>query len=89
MIEITVQIDDTRFRLAQEEDLPALQERFRQAVQGPAAFVTFEPLGYSTVSVLVSPTTKVRFDQVARSESVSDVDSCTVSEWEPEIDSVA
>jgi hypothetical protein len=87
MIEVTVQIDDTRFRLGPTEDVPRLQALFRQAVRAPAAFVSFAPLGYAKVSVLVSPATRVRFDTVSRADYASDSDAWTTAvEWEPEIE---
>jgi hypothetical protein len=62
MPDVILRIDRIPFRLSVSEDLTELKDRLRRAVTGPAAYVTFRPLGFSEVTALVSPTTEIRFE---------------------------
>jgi hypothetical protein len=71
---IKLRIDGQMFFLPAEVDLPGLQEQILTAVAGSAAFVSFRPIGYGEVTVLVTAHVPVRFEVEEHSEA-------EVEEW--------
>jgi hypothetical protein len=58
-----LRIDSQMFHLEPDEDIDDLKQRILEISNGISAFVVFRPVGLSTVSVLVTPNTPVRFEQ--------------------------
>lgn len=71
---VKLRIDGQMFFLPAELDLPELQKQILAAVAGPAAFVSFRPVGYGEVTVLVTAHVPVRFEVEEHSEA-------EVEEW--------
>jgi hypothetical protein len=71
---VKLRIDGQMFFLRAEVDLPELQKQILAAVTGPAAFVSFRPVGYDEVTVLVTPHVPIRFEVEEHAES-------EVEEW--------
>lgn len=71
---IKLRIDGQAFFLPAEVDLAALREQILAAVAGPAAFVSFHPVGYGEVTVLVTAHVPIRFEVEEHADS-------EVEEW--------
>ena len=72
---IRLRIDGHLFYLDPEQDVDALKEQVLTAARGVAEFLVFTPIGHGEVSVLMAPTTPVRFEVQERTEE-------EVASWE-------
>lgn len=68
MNRITLTIDGKRYRLSNETDLDLLQKSVLRAVRR-GEFLTFTPLGFQRVSVLVSLSSSITVDTVEEVQS--------------------
>ncbi|WP_344796245.1 hypothetical protein [Frondihabitans peucedani] len=68
MVITKIRIDGQSFLLDSAEDVLALRKRIQDAARTSPTFVDFKSVGHGTVSVLVSATRPVRFEQIERTE---------------------
>jgi hypothetical protein len=69
---VKLRIDGQMFFLPTDVDLPELQQQILAAVSGPPAFITFRPVGYHEVTVLVTAHVPIRFEVEEHAESEVD-----------------
>ena len=72
---IRLRIDGHLFYLDPDQDVDALKDKVLEAARGVAEFLVFTPVGHGEVSVLMTPTTPVRFEVQERTEE-------EVASWE-------
>ena len=84
-----LRIDGHMFYLNPTQNVPELKDQILASARGVAEFIDFSPIGFGEISVLMTPTTPVRFElevytdeQVAEWEKHPPVESYNLDDFE-------
>ena len=70
-----LRIDGQMFYLEPDQDVAELKQQILASARGVAEFIDFSPVGHGQISVLMSPSTPVRFELEEHTEE-------ELAEWE-------
>jgi len=87
MIINRLQLDGQQFFLDAAQDLPGLKAQILTAARGVADFIVFTPVGHGEVSVLMTPTTTVRFESEEHDdEQLTERETVSASSFDTDFD---